>query len=560
MTKPLRILLPTALILAAAFAESASAQVSYGGTPPSATARTKGVVPTQTLAGLDRSVVVFEDLDQPPKDQPFRFGEPIDVDFTLGNSGVIEELVDGSRLWRLRISSRDAVSLNLMFSRYHLPDGAELYLYDDARTTLLGSYNALNNKPDGLFATEPIFADAINLEYSEPAWVDFTGELRVSQVIHGYRDVRVLFRKSGGGSFPTTSCEVDVACPEGLGWEQQIASVARILNGGSFCTGSLINNTAQDGTQFFISAAHCGNLSNAIFYFNYQNVVCGTFGVGNVGTVHGSQLSVIDGLNDTQLVILTEPIPASYGVYYNGWDATGATPPNTVTIHHPQGEPKKISKDNDAPVKSGNSWRILRWDLGATEGGSSGSPLFDPAGRFVGQLWGGLASCSNPVDDYYRRFELSYQTLWWALDTAGTGRQVLDGYDPNACGLPTTFGAGEIGSLGTRAQLGSIGGLPKVGNSSFAVTLTGVLPNVLGIAMAGQGTGTLVRPYGTILIDYPRFIWSYYMTDATGGYTTHFPVTTGMAGETWYMQFAAQDPGFGGGVQLSDGIEITFCP
>lgn len=551
-------LLAATLITFSLFAhEQALAQRSYGGAPPSTTLKQLQTPPTRSLTAMDRSVFLLQDLDQ-PKHQPLRFGEPLDVRFDLSDSGVWEELPDGSRLWRLRISSPGARSINLIFGRFHLPDGAELYLYDDQRTTVLGSFNALNNKPHGQFATEPIFAEAISLEYLEPAWVDFPGELRVDQVIHGFRDIRVYFQKAGSGS--GSGCETDVNCPEGQGWENQIASVARIVSGGSLCTGSLINNTANDGTQFFIAATHCGDITNSVFFFNFQNDVCGVSGISNTGTVSGSQLVAIAGAFDTRLVILSEDIPADFAVYYNGWDHSGTIPANTVTIHHPHGEPKKISFDNDAPLRQGTDWHVLRWDLGVTEPGSSGCPLFDPSGHFIGQLWGGLAACGNPIDDFFRRFELSWGTLGQFLDPVGTGQTVLEGFDPNSCHLPTTFGVGEVGSLGTTASLSSIGGLPQVGNSSFAVRLSGVRPNALSVGLFGQGVGNLVMPYGTILVDQPRFIWTLFFSDPSGGFTTSFGITAGMAGETWYMQTGTHDPGFGGGVQLSDALEITFCP
>ena len=55
----------------------------------------------------------------------------------------------------------------------------------------------------------------------------------------------------------------------------------------------------------------------------------------------------------------------------------------------------KISFDNNSLLRtdyssnSGNShWRTV-WDSGTTEGGSSGSPLFDSNHRIIGQLHGG---------------------------------------------------------------------------------------------------------------------------------------------------------------------------
>ena len=58
---------------------------------------------------------------------------------------------------------------------------------------------------------------------------------------------------------------------------------------------------------------------------------------------------------------------------------------------------------------SGSAYlRVNDWDLGTTEPGSSGSPLFDPDHCIVGQLFGGFAACSNDLEDWYGRFYVSW--------------------------------------------------------------------------------------------------------------------------------------------------------
>ncbi|HCC70316.1 MAG TPA: hypothetical protein DEQ09_04080, partial [Bacteroidales bacterium] len=115
-----------------------------------------------------------------------------------------------------------------------------------------------------------------------------------------------------------------------------------------------------------------------------------------------------------------------------------------VTIHHPSGDVKKISTDNNPPViatfqnlQQDGFWKVLQWEEGTTEGGSSGAPLFDQFHRTVGLLTGGEAVCGNSVNDYFARLDILYDlnseiynSLKPWLDPARTGEQVLDGRDP----------------------------------------------------------------------------------------------------------------------------------
>ena len=105
---------------------------------------------------------------------------------------------------------------------------------------------------------------------------------------------------------------------------------------------------------------------------------------------------------------------------------------------------KKFSQDDDPPIldnyTSGtlDHWRVDDWDLGTTEGGSSGSALFDQDGRVIGQLHGGGAACGNNDPDWYGAFHISWdgnsssERLRDWLDPSGTGPDAIDGFDPNA--------------------------------------------------------------------------------------------------------------------------------
>ena len=77
-------------------------------------------------------------------------------------------------------------------------------------------------------------------------------------VVHGYRNLGSYdYTKAIKGLNDAGACNHDVLCPLGVGWEDQINSVAMIIVGGSgSCTGVLVNNTSNDGTPYFLSANH----------------------------------------------------------------------------------------------------------------------------------------------------------------------------------------------------------------------------------------------------------------------------------------------------------------
>ena len=120
---------------------------------------------------------------------PPRFGAALDVSLGLQNAGQWTDLSDGGRLWRLRIASQAAHSLNFIFDRFRLPEGGKLFLYNQDHSTVLGAFTAANNKSYGRFSTLPVEGDIITLEYYEPKNARGETQLRLAKVVHGYRDM-----------------------------------------------------------------------------------------------------------------------------------------------------------------------------------------------------------------------------------------------------------------------------------------------------------------------------------------------------------------------------------
>jgi lysyl endopeptidase len=437
-----------------AYSEISSAQISQGGTPFSFSVPDKSTikqkVPAIIMPFVDVNQLRAEDVvaDQ-IKNIPWRFGQDFDVDIDCKVEGVMDTLANGDKLWRINIISSGALSINFIFDQFQIPPGAQLFIYNNSKADLIGAFTDFNNRDDSVFATVPLRGDNVFIEYYEPSNADFEGVLHISSVIHGYRGL-FEYEKAFGGS---GSCNVNVACPQSAGMENQIRSVCHMIVGSYVCSGALINNTANDGTPYVLGADHCYYTpGSVIFWFNWQSATCSNPPSSpSYQSISGSTLKARNSATDFWLVQLSSAPPSNYNVYYSGWNRTID---NNLTgkfwgIHHPSGDIKKISwstlgvstttyLQNPVPG-NGTHWRITNWSDGTTtEGGSSGSPLFDPDGRIIGQLHGGYASCSSITSDWYGKLGVSWTgggtnatrlSNW--LDPGNTGVTTLNGYDPN---------------------------------------------------------------------------------------------------------------------------------
>lgn len=408
-------------------------QISYGGTPYSSVRTDLPPAATVLMPEIALAQLQAEDLvNDQDKSIPYRFGYNHQVDLGITNSGTWHVLEDGTRIWRLKIVCRDALSVNFEFHQFDIPVGARVHVLNGSGE-FLGGFTRENDHGDHVLGVQAMAGAWIMVEYSVPAGMRI-GRLKIGQITHGYRDVFKYARGLGDSG----SCNNNVICPAYDPWDAQIRSVAIItVNGSGLCTGTLINNCANNGTPYFLTARHClpgtNNVSTWVFRFNWESPSCTLNQNGPTNqTVSGATLLAQNAGSDMALLQLNSTPPASYNVYYSGWDKSGTFPTSQVAIHHPSGDVKKISFDNQgagqATYGSAQCWRIFNWESGTTEPGSSGSGLWDQNNRLIGQLYGGEANCSNNVNDYYGRFDVSYPIIQSWLGSCGN---TLNGYDPN---------------------------------------------------------------------------------------------------------------------------------
>ncbi len=430
-------------------------------------------VQRHTLPPVDTEALRTEDAERSGQIGPYRYGTVVETNLTPRRNGTWERLPGGHWLWRLRIHSQDARSLSLAFTTFKIPRGASLSVYGPDQTIVRGPYTH-QDATNGQHRTPIVKGDELIVELHVPHGRRSNTDIAIGKVVHGYRS---LFSRSGRSSSKSGTCNVDVACEEADPWREQVSAVARYTfeaQGSTFsCSGSLVNNTDEDNTPYFLTAEHCINSSDRansmVFYWNYQNSTCRTPGTTENGTVTNDDPTdqtssgailraryggthedgTISGKSDLSLVEIDDQIPFSYDLFFSGWSREGQSPQESVTIHHPQGHGKRISFDQDPSTITaygGNNGgdthlRIGDWEIGTTERGSSGSPLFDSNQRIVGVLSGGKAGCGGDGDaednnepDWYGRAAPGFDngdyqssTLAEWLDPTNSGTQTLDG-------------------------------------------------------------------------------------------------------------------------------------
>lgn len=427
---------------------SAMAQESEGGKPLSMTPSYIGNmlpqkdVPQISLTAPDIDALISEDerIAQNPS-KPVRIGACIASDISFPKSGMLVRQPDGKNIWFAKITVSGARALGIYYDKFKLPDGVKYFINNSNGKQVLGAYTSANNPDDGKWVTDKVQGEVMNLELDIDAGVDIDSiQLHINNVADYYKGIRYLqvyadliSNYSTNVANKTTntlaswdsssSCEINAICPIGNAYTiQRKATVAiQYLGTGLLlgyvlaCTGTLMNNTKQDCTPYVLTATHVeasNSTSNTTFsqwqfYFLYETPSCAyAVSLGPpagyrtlVGATFKARASYDSSSNslvgDFLLLKLKGTLTTADSAYFAGWNiATTATAGTYTCFHHPEADVKKVSNTTSVSA-NGNfngggqntHWQV-NWLNGGVEEGSSGSGLFDPNGRLIGDLSG----------------------------------------------------------------------------------------------------------------------------------------------------------------------------
>lgn len=351
------------------------------------------------------------------------FATKIDTLISITSDKNIFRETDKETIWQIGITAKEALSLNFTFVEYKLTKGAKLFVYSADKKHILGAFTEMNNKKSGILPTLPIESDSVIIEFSQ--YNAFAkSKIKIGSIGYGYK---AFYPKK---NIKSGSCNVDVNCSEGLPWYMQKRGIAKIvINNGGVCTGTLINNTLNNGKPYLLTANHCfedgGEPENSLFIFNFETIECAGSTIADFYSIAGAEMRATPsgGKLDFALVELSTPVPDYFLPFFAGWNVSENIVNQATTLHHPDGDVKKISvtekalRDSSFSGYIGNShFKVVSWDLGTTEAGSSGAPLYNQNLQIIGDLTGGIADCSEP-DGWDMFAKLSYSWDYYSAQS-----------------------------------------------------------------------------------------------------------------------------------------------
>lgn len=333
--------------------------------------------------------------------------------------GAVRGDVDGSFEWSGVVRSPGAAALRIHFVDFDLPEGAELYIHTGDGMAF-GPYTGKGPNGTGDFWTNTVDgAQAIvQLHAGGSGNPKFT-IAGLGYLTSDFALAKNLRPRTDAGNVPCSfnaSCVVDAACVStSTAVNTARNAVAHILfaSGGFLyiCSGGLVaDSDSSTNIPYFITANHCigrsSEASSLETFFFYTAGTCGSCPDPGAASTTGSSIVASGRTSDYTLLRLSQNAPS--GAAFLGWSSSAVANTNGVALFrlsHPKGAPQSYSTQTVDTSKTTcqswprGSWIYSRDTLGATEGGSSGSPVVNAVGQLVGQLSGGCGFNVNDVCD-----------------------------------------------------------------------------------------------------------------------------------------------------------------
>lgn len=364
------------------------------------------------LVGVDRGIHAVVDLAEASE--------------KIGAPGAVHTLVDGTMVWTASFRSPGATAVRAHLTDIDLPRGAELFAYGQLGDAF-GPYTGSGSLGNSEVWTNTVAGDTLNLQlqirgpvsdsqrHASYFVVDSVGHMGERFELANWQvsEAQTKTHCTDSAGPVNADCVMNAECgsvgPAGAAQSAVAAMLYRSGGGYYLCSGGLLSNDTGNPPPYFLTANHCiskGNEASSLETYWDHKAPCGTrscdYGWAGGRTITGASILSTNRTSDYTLLQLAS-VPS--GRAYLGWSSAAIANNNGAGLHrisHPAGSPQAYSTHTvNTSAGTCQSWPRGNWiysrdTYGATEGGSSGSPVLNNSGQVVGQLSGG---CGTNVND-----------------------------------------------------------------------------------------------------------------------------------------------------------------
>lgn len=365
-------------------------------------------------------------------DKLYNYADNISVSIN-NNDGNITNTSIG-KVWTLKISVPNALNIGFVFNQFSLSSTAEMYIFNEEKTALDSAIMKSHFGVNSQIGISPFNSNSVIIYIIEPNnFESFQSSISIQKLEAGFQKITDVDNNAGNFALRASiNCDPMILCQ--MNKITSAGSVARFFSNGFQGTGTLINNEANNGRAYFLTAFHVldvnrnifnkpvGNgvldpdeiaaLANARFQFQFWRTTCNGTVNNRFIQFNGAVVRASWPNTDVVLLELIDGPGVGDGVNYSGWNrqTNASSDYGSYIIHHPQGEDMRIT--NTKKVKNwfwNNLYWTAKYNSGTDDRGSSGSALFNEKAQIVGQLRSGWSSCNfTDFGDRYGKFNHSW--------------------------------------------------------------------------------------------------------------------------------------------------------
>jgi lysyl endopeptidase len=453
------------------------------------------------------------------------------------------QINSGDAVWDYTIRIPTAVSMGFHAGRLLLPS--------DGTVTVSGGGQSYTYRASDLHRAElwsrTVKGDQIAIHVTVPVSQRHQTLMEIAEFQAGYKSLvpgmadnahyksmRARTSADSSGCVQNYACNVTASNQSAAD-----ASVALVISNEFECSGTILNDVPQDGAPYVLTARHCengepggGDPSAASSVQVYWNAV--TACANPLVSIFDSNAEVQSGgttvvEQQDEWLIRLDTLPIYAGVYYAGWDASGAALDGGYSIDYSSAETQQyvtwagdaITETLSGPTLgvgySSTYWGVVN-SFGSVDYGASGSALFSGNNSVVGSASRAIvAQCpANPpptpspssVVALYNKLASTWSstadtssttgstTIASALDPENTGTLTLGGVPgvPVTASIEVSQGSQQVNAdiqLQFQGSLGAVctatGGVPGDGWSG---TLNAFPFGSMQVAESAAGTVT----------------------------------------------------------------------